>query len=142
MPNPKSDGPTFAWFEAAAAWNFTRRAKCSMNSLRNHGAGTTIADGLAVRVAIPLALIALVTLLLGGCGGSGGGITDSVTATFNGAAVTQAKWEHDADCDRPAGASRWGCSIGSYRCQAVVVDRGWSVSCSRPGESVAFVVLP
>jgi hypothetical protein len=95
-----------------------------------------------MRVAAALALIALVVLLLGGCGGSDDGITDSVTATFNGASVVQAKWEHNADCDRPAGASRWGCSIGSYRCQAVVVDRGWSVSCSRPGESVAFMVRP
>jgi hypothetical protein len=93
-----------------------------------------------MRVAAALALIALGALPLGGCGGSGDGITSSDTVTFNGAAVIQAKWERDSDCDRPAGASRWGCSIGSYRCQAVVVDRGWSVSCSRPGKSVAFIV--
>jgi hypothetical protein len=93
-----------------------------------------------MRVAAPLALIALVTLLVGGCGGSDYGITSSDTATVSASAGLQAKWEHDPDCDRPAGASRWGCSIGSYRCQAVVVDRGWSVSCSRPGESVAFIV--
>lgn len=93
-----------------------------------------------MRVAASLALIALVTLLLGGCGSSGGGITSSDSATFGAAAVSREMWEHDPDCDRPAGASRWGCSIGSYRCQAVVVDRGWSVSCSRPGESVAFLV--
>lgn len=95
-----------------------------------------------MRIPASLALIALVALLLGGCGGSGHGITDSATATFDGTGLIQEKWEHDADCDRPAGASRWGCSVGSYRCQAVVVDRGWSVSCARPGDSVAFIVRP
>ncbi|HYQ78991.1 MAG TPA: hypothetical protein VEP91_07785 [Solirubrobacterales bacterium] len=93
-----------------------------------------------MRVAAPLALIALVTLLLCGCGGSGDGITSSDTATFDGTKLIQEKWEHSSECDRLAGASRWGCSIGSYRCQAVVVDRGWSVSCARPGDSVAFIV--
>ena len=92
-----------------------------------------------MRVAAPLALIAIVTLQLG-CGASGDGVTSSDTATFDGAKLIQEKWEHSSDCDRPPGASRWGCSIGSYRCQAVVVDRGWSVSCARPGDSVAFVV--
>lgn len=92
-----------------------------------------------MRIAAVLALIALVALL-GGCGGSNDGITSSVTATVPEGAALQAKWEHASDCDRPPGASRWGCSIGSYRCQAVVVDRGWSVSCARPGDSVAFLV--
>ncbi|HWO47000.1 MAG TPA: hypothetical protein VNM41_02985, partial [Solirubrobacterales bacterium] len=91
-----------------------------------------------MRLATPLVLLALLALLTGGCGGPGDGITDSDTATFNGDAMIQAQWEHSPDCDRPAGASRWGCSVGAYRCQAVVTDRGWSVSCSRPGRSVAF----
>lgn len=93
-----------------------------------------------MRVAAPLALIAIVTLLLAGCGGSNDGTTSSDKATLDGTELIQEKWEHSADCDRPAGASRWGCSIGSYRCQAVVVDRGWSVACARPGDSVAFLV--
>jgi hypothetical protein len=92
-----------------------------------------------MRLAAPLVLIALVALL-GGCGDSGDGITSSDTATFDGTKLIQEKWEHTSDCNRPPGASRWGCSIGSYRCQAVVVDRGWSVSCARPGDSVAFIV--
>jgi hypothetical protein len=92
-----------------------------------------------MRLAASLVLIALVALL-GGCGGSGDGITSSDTATFDGTKLIQEKWEHTSDCDRPPGASRWGCSIGSYRCQAVVVDRGWSVSCARPGDSVVFLV--
>jgi hypothetical protein len=95
-----------------------------------------------MRLATPFAILALVVLLLSGCGGSGDGTTGSDTATVSESGVIQAKWEHTPDCDRPAGASRWGCSVGPYRCQAVVVDRGWSVSCSRPGESVAFTVRP
>lgn len=92
-----------------------------------------------MRIATPIVL-AVALALLAGCGGSGDGITSSETATFDGTKLIQEKWEHTSDCDRPPGASRWGCSIGSYRCQAVVVDRGWSVSCARPGESVAFIV--
>ncbi|HEU4599564.1 MAG TPA: hypothetical protein VFS26_07450, partial [Solirubrobacterales bacterium] len=41
-------------------------------------------------------------------------------------------WERTPSCSRPAGASRWGCSVRSYRCQSVVTGRGWSVSCARP----------
>jgi len=93
-----------------------------------------------MRLATPLVLLALVALPMSGCGGSGDGITDSGTATFNGDALIQENWEHSPDCTRPPGASRWGCSIGAYRCQAVVTDRGWSVSCSKPGRSVAFLV--
>ncbi len=95
-----------------------------------------------MRLATPFAILALVALLLSGCGGSDGGTTGSGTATVSDAGVIQARWKATADCDRPAGASRWGCSVGPYRCQAVVVDRGWSVSCSGPGESIAFTVRP
>ena len=40
----------------------------------------------------------------------------------------------------PETGARWGCSVGLLRCQAVVTDRGWSISCSEPGRSVAFVI--
>ena len=93
-----------------------------------------------MRVAASLAAVAVVALLLGGCGGSGDGETEAITATVPSSGLIQAKWEQSPDCDHPAGASRWGCSVGDYRCQAVVVDRGWSVSCARSGESVAFLV--
>jgi hypothetical protein len=95
-----------------------------------------------MRLAHPFAILALVLLLLSGCGGSDDGSTGSDTATVRDAGAIQARWEQTRDCDRPAGASRWGCSVGSYRCQAVVVDRGWSVSCARAGESIAFTVRP
>jgi hypothetical protein len=94
-----------------------------------------------MRLATPLALLVALVLLLGGCGSSDG-VTSSDTATVNTTNLTQERWEHEPACRRPDGASRWGCSVGSYRCQAVVVDRGWSVSCSRPGESVVFLVRP
>lgn len=95
-----------------------------------------------MRLAAPFAILALVALLLSGCGRSGEGVTSSGTATVGATGLIQARWERTPDCDRPPGASRWGCSVGPYRCQAVVVDRGWSVSCARPGESVAFTVRP
>ena len=94
-----------------------------------------------MRAAAPIAILAALALLAG-CGGSGEGGTSSITATTSETAVTQERWERSAECDRPPGASRWGCSVGSYRCQAVVADRGWSVSCSRPGGSVSFLVRP
>lgn len=93
------------------------------------------------RLSILVAVVAALALFAG-CGGSDDGVTSSTGSTFDGDTLIQAKWEHSSDCDRPPGASRWGCSIGSYRCQAVVVDRGWSVSCAKPGESVAFRVRP
>jgi len=89
-----------------------------------------------------LIAIAAALALFAGCGGSDDGVTSSTSSTFNGDALIQAKWEHSSDCDRPSGASRWGCSVGSYRCQAVVAGRGWSVSCAKPGGSIAFRVRP
>ncbi len=48
-------------------------------------------------------------------------------------------WEQADDCAPAAGASRSGCKIvGGYRCLSVVTDRGVSVSCARPGRSIAF----
>lgn len=97
-----------------------------------------------MRLATQGAIVALLALLVSGCGGSDGETTGA-SAPESAAAVTRqvrADWERNPACRRPPGASRWGCSVGSYRCQAVVVDRGWSVSCSRPGNSVAFTVRP
>ena len=97
-----------------------------------------------MRIATRLAIVAVVALL-SGCGGSDDETTGSSTTPESAAATTRAvraEWEHEPDCRHPAGASRWGCSVGAYRCQAVVVDRGWSVSCSKPGQSIAFTVRP
>jgi hypothetical protein len=93
-----------------------------------------------MRLATPILILALLAALAG-CGSSDG-ITSSDSATFSDDVVTQEMWEHSRDCDHPAGASRWGCSVGAYRCQGVVIDRGYSISCSKPGRSVGFTVRP
>ena len=95
-----------------------------------------------MRFATPLTILALVMLLVGGCGGSGGVTTGTSTSRDPAGTnrAVRAEWEHEPDCRRPPGASRWGCSVGAYRCQSVVSDRGWSTSCSKPGRSIAFTV--
>lgn len=91
--------------------------------------------------AAPIAILVLVAALLVGCGSSGGEpAVPRPTAGGSSAQAIRAAWEHRPDCKRPPGASRWSCSLGSYRCQAVVTDRGWSVDCAKPGLSVAFMV--
>jgi hypothetical protein len=96
-----------------------------------------------MRPATPLAIAAALALLVGGCGGSSDETTGASTAPQGAAAVSRqvrSEWARNPDCRRPAGASRWGCSVGDYRCQSVVSDRGWSTSCSRPGRSISFTV--
>jgi hypothetical protein len=93
-----------------------------------------------MRTAFPLAILAALALLAG-CGGSGGETTGPAAGKAP-ARETRDAFLAEPSCRRPPGASRWGCSIPSYRCQAVVTDRGWSVSCSRPGRAVAFVLRP
>jgi hypothetical protein len=94
-----------------------------------------------MRNAIPVALVVALALLAG-CGDSGGkttapATTDQAQPT---AETMRAAFLAEPSCKRPPGASRWGCSVDPYRCQAVVTDRGWSVSCARPGRSVDFVI--
>jgi hypothetical protein len=94
-----------------------------------------------MRSAAPIAIVAALALLAG-CGDSGGETSGApgTDRTEAPAREARAAFLEEPGCRRPPGASRWGCSIPSYRCQAVVTDRGWSVSCSRPGRSVAFVL--
>jgi len=97
-----------------------------------------------MRLFVPLALVAVLAMLLAGCGGSDGETTGTSPAKdpADASQAVRAKWKHDPDCRRPKGASRWGCSVGDYRCQSVVSDRGWSTSCSKPGRSISFTVRP
>lgn len=86
-------------------------------------------------------LLIVVALALAGCGDS----SEETTTTAPTRSVEQrvrAGFLANPDCKPPEGASRWGCSVGSYRCQGVVTDRGWSVSCAKPGRSIAFRVRP
>ncbi|HEX3041275.1 MAG TPA: hypothetical protein VHP56_04225 [Solirubrobacterales bacterium] len=94
-----------------------------------------------MRIVASIAIVAALAFLAG-CGGSDSGTTGAASTDRAKAPAKEARAAFLAEpsCKRPPGASRWGCSIDSYRCQAVVIDRGWSVTCSRPGRSVAFVV--
>ena len=94
-----------------------------------------------MRISTAAAILAALTLLAG-CGDSGDGPTSTPAVDDGQAWVEQvrADWEAAPSCKRPPGASRWGCSVGSLRCQGVVTDRGWTISCSEPGRSVAFVI--
>ncbi len=85
-------------------------------------------------------LIVAVLALLAGCGDSS---EDATTAPVQSTEQeVRSAFLANPDCEPPGGASRWGCSVGSYRCQGVVTDRGWSVSCAKPGRSIAFRVRP
>jgi hypothetical protein len=96
-----------------------------------------------MRLSLTLALIVLAAALPFGCGGSDDSTTAPPQSAGKGAAAeVQAEWEASPSCAHPPGASRWGCSVGPYRCQAVVVDRGWSVDCAKPGRSISFTVPP
>lgn len=89
---------------------------------------------------VPALLLVAAILILAGCGGSAEEATTAPAGSTE--QGVRAEWLASPDCRRPAGASRWGCSVGPYRCQAVVTGRGWSVSCSKPGKSIAFRVRP
>ena len=86
----------------------------------------------------PLLLVA-VLVLAGGCGSS----EKTTSPVVDGMArKVRAAWMKEPSCRRPMGASRWGCSVGSYRCRGVVTGRGSSISCLKPGGAVFFRVPP
>ncbi|HET7454980.1 MAG TPA: hypothetical protein VFJ76_05615 [Solirubrobacterales bacterium] len=103
-----------------------------------------------MRVLAILAALCLAAALLFGCGGSsdstmtGPHMGNEMPHMSGGASMAKmrASWMASPNCGHPHGASRWGCSVGPYRCQAVVVDRGWAVDCAMPGRSISFTVPP
>jgi hypothetical protein len=95
-----------------------------------------------MRLAAPLAVLALAAALLVGCGGSDETTTSRSLDGSSSAFEVRSAWEQAPDCRHPRGASRWSCSVVPFRCQGVVTDRGWSISCAKPGRSVAFIVHP
>jgi hypothetical protein len=103
-----------------------------------------------MRLTATFAVLGLAAALLFGCGGSGDTGTSGPHGTHMmprgamGASMTRmrAAWMSAPACRHPHGASRWSCSVGPYRCQAVVTGRGWSVDCAKPGLSIPFTVPP
>lgn len=102
-----------------------------------------------MRLAATLACLGLAAALLLGCGGSGDSSTSGPGSQMMphaamGAAMARMRtsWMSNPACRHPHGASRWSCSVGPYRCQAVVSGRGWSVDCAKPGQSIPFTVRP
>lgn len=93
-----------------------------------------------MRFAAPAAILAAL-VLLSGCGDSSEQTTSPGSSEHGDVTQrVQTAFERSRDCRPSQGASRWGCSVGSYRCQGVVTGRGWSVSCAKPGESIAFLI--
>jgi hypothetical protein len=123
-----------------------------------------------MRLAVPAAVLALVAaVLVAGCGGSSSQEGSTATAPIApiGAAAKSCEafatdvealrataipcdqarqvmygWQREGSCSLPSGASRNSCLTRSYRCLGTRTDRGVAVSCSRAGESIAFVVKP
>lgn len=93
-----------------------------------------------MRITASIAAFALAAALALGCGSSSETTTSSPINGGSPVREVRSAWEQSPDCRRPRGASRWGCSVGPYRCQGVVADRGWSISCAKPGKSIAFIV--
>jgi hypothetical protein len=54
------------------------------------------------------------------------------------ARATMERWEGSHACTLGDG-SRSSCSLGAFRCQAVKVDKGASVSCAGPNGDVSFI---
>jgi hypothetical protein len=117
-----------------------------------------------LRLAAPLAIVALAAVLVGGCGGSSSdrgstspsaplGATakscdthavDAEGLRASGISCSQARqvmygWQRESSCSSPAGASRTSCLTRSYRCLGTHTARGLAVSCSRAGQSIAFI---
>jgi hypothetical protein len=117
-----------------------------------------------LRLAAPLAIVALAAVLIAGCGGSSSSNEGSTTGAPLGAAAKscdihavdaeglrasgiscgQARqvmygWQRESSCSSQAGASRTSCLTRSYRCLGTRTGRGLAVSCSRAGQSIAFV---
>jgi hypothetical protein len=117
-------------------------------------------------------LIAVLVLVVSGCGGgsssttapsTGGGQSKKATAPNAGAPAgsrvlacadglrataidcdsarqAMSRWKRARSCS-PHG-SRSSCALGKFRCQAVQVEKGTSVSCVRPGAVVDFIAKP
>jgi hypothetical protein len=104
------------------------------------------------------AVAALLALLVAGCGGGSSNSTTNPKAPEGSkvascdtgglratsvhcasARKVMSGWDASRSCALAKGESRSACSVSGFRCQAVQVGKGTSVSCARPGEAVAFI---
>jgi hypothetical protein len=107
---------------------------------------------------VPAAVVLALALFVVGCGGgssssttkpkapAGSKVVSCETGGLRATAVDCASarkvmkgWESTHTCALAKGESRGACTVSGFRCQAVQVDKGTSVSCARPGEAVAFI---
>lgn len=116
-----------------------------------------------------LALVAILSPVVGGCGSSaddsterksGGGAPRSTAppgATVractaagvtglrvSGVSCARARkvasgWDGKRICRAPRGASRTSCSVDGFRCLGTSTERGLAVSCAEPGRSLSFL---
>jgi hypothetical protein len=116
----------------------------------------------------PLAIVLLAAALLAGCGSSSEETTqgapragastapagasarscDTYAVDAEGLRVTGVScgegrqvmlgWQRAEGCGLIDGASRGSCAVHSYRCLSTRTARAVSVSCARPGRSIAF----
>jgi hypothetical protein len=123
-----------------------------------------------MRIAVPIMIVALAAALLGGCGGSAAESStatqqdgapsapigasarncetlavDAEGLRATGLSCEQARrvmygWQRDSRCAAAGEASRGACTTRSYRCIGAMTGRGVTVSCARPGRSIAFTV--
>ncbi len=120
------------------------------------------------RSALAALAILAAALLVGGCGGGSNGGSNSTApkkkatapnapagskvASCGGdaqlratavdcatARTTMEDWESSHACAIGEGGSRSSCSLDGFRCQAVKVDQGISVSCVGPEGDIAFI---
>lgn len=117
-----------------------------------------------MRLALPLAIAALLAGLLSGCGGSSStGSTDATATTEGGAPAgasprscgsesvqvtgvacaeaeaVLAAWRAAPGCRIQSGSSHAACHIRDYLCIAARQGERAAVSCAQPGRSILFV---
>jgi hypothetical protein len=56
--------------------------------------------------------------------------------------MTMDQWAQRPDCALGESDSRGSCALGQFRCQAVKVDAGISVTCAGPEGVVSFIARP
>lgn len=116
-----------------------------------------------MRLALPLAIAALLLGLLAGCGGgsssTGGEATQGAAegppgATAEACGVTSlrvsgvscakgegvlAAWRAAPGCRVAASESHSSCGVRDYLCISAQTGKGTAVSCAQPGESIFFI---